>query len=221
MDNVIQTWERAFSAVQRQAEAISCIAHGKAVRHPRTSDDHRNGGFANGLGTRRPSYQSAVRKPSVSPARNPRPPSPVLGMKPRINGFQSANPSHSPPITNAANLESPDPSGYHTPPAYAPAAPRADYFSRERQASATPSTIASLAAAAAKKKPPPPPPRTGSSNQSSFVTALYDFSGQQLGDLAFREGDRIRILKKTDSRDDWWEGELRGVKGSFPANYCQ
>lgn len=54
-----------------------------------------------------------------------------------------------------------------------------------------------------------------------YVTALYDFGGQSAGDLAFREGDRIRVLKKTESTDDWWEGELRGVKGSFPANYVE
>jgi hypothetical protein len=77
------------------------------------------------------------------------------------------------------------------------------------------------AAAAKKKPPPPPPPRAGSSNGALYVTALYDFGGQSAGDLAFREGDRIRVLQKTDSTDDWWEGELRGVKGSFPANYVQ
>ena len=55
----------------------------------------------------------------------------------------------------------------------------------------------------------------------SFVTALYDFGGQGEGDLVFQQGDRIRVLKRTDSTDDWWEGELRGVKGSFPANYVE
>ncbi len=39
--------------------------------------------------------------------------------------------------------------------------------------------------------------------------------------MSFREGDRIRIVKKTGSVDDWWDGELRGVKGSFPANYVE
>jgi hypothetical protein len=53
------------------------------------------------------------------------------------------------------------------------------------------------------------------------VTALYDFGGQGAGDLSFREGDRIRVIKKTESTDEWWQGELRGVKGSFPANYCR
>lgn len=72
-----------------------------------------------------------------------------------------------------------------------------------------------------KKKPPPPPPSRAASSPAIFVTALYDFGGQGAGDLAFRAGDQIRVLKKTESTDDWWDGELRGVKGSFPANYCE
>jgi hypothetical protein len=70
-----------------------------------------------------------------------------------------------------------------------------------------------------KKKPPPPPPRQNSN--WVFVTALYDFGGQGEGDLVFSEGDKIRVIKQTDSKDDWWQGELRGVKGAFPANYCE
>lgn len=41
------------------------------------------------------------------------------------------------------------------------------------------------------------------------------------GDLSFREGDRIKIVKKTQTDQDWWIGELGGIKGSFPANYCK
>jgi hypothetical protein len=70
--------------------------------------------------------------------------------------------------------------------------------------------------AALKKKKPPPPPRP-----TNFVTALYDFDGQGAGDLVFREGDRIRVIQKTNSTDDWWKGELRGVQGAFPANYVE
>ncbi|PKX97030.1 BAR and SH3 domain-containing protein [Aspergillus novofumigatus IBT 16806] len=106
-----------------------------------------------------------------------------------------------------------------------PNSSRSDYFSLNPRKPSSGSTVTSpgfAAAAAAKKKPPPPPaPRAGSSNGALYVTALYDFAGQSAGDLAFREGDRIRVLQKTNSTDDWWEGELRGVKGSFPANYVQ
>jgi amphiphysin len=91
--------------------------------------------------------------------------------------------------------------------AHSPAGPSGDYFQRS---------------VVAKKKPPPPPPkRIGSQNSGLFVTALYAFEGQSQGDLSFREGDQIKIIKKTDSTDDWWDGELRGRKGVFPANYCK
>jgi hypothetical protein len=75
--------------------------------------------------------------------------------------------------------------------------------------------------AAGKKKPPPPPPKKIGSFQAEYVTAMYDFDGTNDGDLTFREGDRIKVVKKTASSQDWWEGELRGQKGSFPANYCK
>lgn len=95
-----------------------------------------------------------------------------------------------------------------------PAGPKIDhmqYTANSRNPSAQ-----DLTATIAKKKRPPPPPRG-----ASFVTALYDFNGHQNGDLVFREGDRIKIITKTQSTDDWWEGELRGVKGQFPANYVE
>ncbi|KAH8816839.1 hypothetical protein F5884DRAFT_236504 [Xylogone sp. PMI_703] len=74
---------------------------------------------------------------------------------------------------------------------------------------------------AAKKKPPPPPPKRLGSDNALYAIALYDYAGQSEGDLQFSEGDRIRVVRKTDSTQDWWVGELRGVKGNFPANYCR
>jgi amphiphysin len=50
---------------------------------------------------------------------------------------------------------------------------------------------------------------------------MYGFAGQEIGDLSFSEGDRIKVIKKTDSTDDWWDGELKGHRGRFPANYCE
>jgi hypothetical protein len=120
------------------------------------------------------------------------------------------------------------PPSYHTPPSgTSPLAPtisrsESDYFGNRRPSQA--SSIASSAAsiAAAKKKPPPPiPAKRLPSYQAQYVTALYDFEGQSAGDLAFKEGDRIRVVKKTDSTDDWWDGELKGKTGAFPANYVQ
>ena len=41
------------------------------------------------------------------------------------------------------------------------------------------------------------------------------------GDLSFKTGDRIVIVKKTESQEDWWTGRLNGVEGVFPGNYVQ
>ena len=75
---------------------------------------------------------------------------------------------------------------------------------------------------AAKKKPPPPPPmKRLQSKPIEYATAIYAFEGQEAGDLSFNEGDRIVVLKKTGSTDDWWDGEVNGRKGKFPANYVE
>ncbi|CAR29110.1 ZYRO0G00792p [Zygosaccharomyces rouxii] len=53
------------------------------------------------------------------------------------------------------------------------------------------------------------------------AVALYTFSGEEYGDLPFRKGDVITILKKSDSQDDWWTGRVGGREGIFPANYVE
>ncbi|KKY29096.1 putative sh3 domain signaling protein [Phaeomoniella chlamydospora] len=217
MDEVIRTWEEAFRATQHEAEAIGIIASGKAVRGSMSMEENKSASsILNGFG-RRASGQSALRKPSTSPGRN-LPPSPSFEAKPKIASAPSPSasamlyppePSPGPEIEPVVSRTS---SEYYSPQAYAPAAPRTDYFARDRLPSNS---------GLGKKKPPPPPPPRKPSDQGLWVTALYDFNGQSGGDLVFKEGDRIRVLKKTESTDDWWQGELRGVKGSFPANYCE
>ncbi|RMZ04534.1 hypothetical protein D0860_06347 [Hortaea werneckii] len=160
-------------------------------------------------------------------------PSPAIptSTKPRIPS--SASPSAPaddppPPPYEQANPSSGPPSRYHTPPnGYPPEKPSST------PSSLTPSTSSAALASAAsqkKKKPPPPVPAkrlTSSSNQAQYVTALYDFPGQNPGDLSFREGDRIRVVHRTGSTEDWWEGEVEGRerdvggRGSFPANYVR
>jgi hypothetical protein len=53
------------------------------------------------------------------------------------------------------------------------------------------------------------------------VIALYDFDTELQGCMAFKKGDRIRILKHTGSMTGWWEGELGDAKGLFPADYVE
>ncbi|PWW74133.1 hypothetical protein C7212DRAFT_284285 [Tuber magnatum] len=85
------------------------------------------------------------------------------------------------------------------------------------------SDAGSLSSIAGKKKPPPPPPpkKKGLGKGETWVRALFPFEGQDTGDLVFNEGDKIKVLKRTGSTDDWWEGEVHGRKGQFPANYTE
>ncbi|KAG9314690.1 hypothetical protein JVU11DRAFT_5496 [Chiua virens] len=74
------------------------------------------------------------------------------------------------------------------------------------------------------KRPPPPPPlkpKPKSEPLVEYVTALYDFDAQAEGDLSFKTGDRIEMVKKSESQEDWWTGRLNGVEGVFPGNYVQ
>ena len=216
MGEVVRLWDDAFKPVQHEAESLLLLANGKAIRAPMSQEN----GQAPTNGYRRPSTTSAFnRAQSVSPARA-LPPSPSYDAKPKIASSPSGL-SLLTPQTPQEVVASPSPShsAYQTPMSFAPAGPNVDYFSRDRQPSTT--SVSSAASIAQKKRPPPPPPPRIPSQQAIFVTALYDFEGQSQGDLAFREGDRIKVVKKTDSTDDWWQGELRGIKGPFPANYCQ
>jgi amphiphysin len=73
-------------------------------------------------------------------------------------------------------------------------------------------------AAKAKAAPPPPKPKPlGLKGQNhETVTALYDYAAQAEGDLSFRAGDVITVVERSDNVEEWWQGELNGMKGQFP-----
>lgn len=50
-----------------------------------------------------------------------------------------------------------------------------------------------------------------------FAVARFDFVGEDDAQLSFHAGDAILVLEQTD--EQWWYGELGGVRGSFPAEY--
>ncbi|KAF2072221.1 hypothetical protein CYY_006466 [Polysphondylium violaceum] len=52
------------------------------------------------------------------------------------------------------------------------------------------------------------------------VKALYDYPGENEGDLAFNAGDIITVLDQSDP-NGWWQGELNGVTGFFPCNFIE
>lgn len=50
------------------------------------------------------------------------------------------------------------------------------------------------------------------------VQALYPYAKTDATELSFQAGDTILTLGLTDS--GWWDGELKGIRGLFPSNYC-
>lgn len=237
MDEVVRLWEDAYRPVQREIESSAIITAGRGLRKSVSTEDRNGSAYANG--SRRPSQQNG-RIPSASPGRTlPPPPSPAavpipapaptqpdMIIRPKPAPQHSSSSLLSPTLSLESTVASPPSSLHAMATGQYPAGPKGDYFQRQASTPSvtSPSSLfsstSSLNTVIAKKKPPPPPPRTPS-HQYVFVTALYDFGGQNQGDLAFREGDQIKVIKKTESTDDWWMGELNGVKGQFPANYVQ
>ncbi|RDW74298.1 BAR and SH3 domain-containing protein [Aspergillus mulundensis] len=207
LDQTVAQWEQACHPVQQQVETFACLANGKAARsNSQPSNDRRPSNPLNALNRFRSTHSIPTQQAQSDHDGIPKP---SLGARSKSTPYA--------PSTHSAPSLCKDTS----PPPYLSDAHASSYSS----APSPPIPLASkpsLSALAGKKKPPPPPPKPRSASSGmSFVTALYDFGGQGAGDLVFREGDRIRVLKRTDSTDDWWEGELHGVKGSFPANYVE
>ncbi|EXJ91375.1 hypothetical protein A1O1_04487 [Capronia coronata CBS 617.96] len=63
--------------------------------------------------------------------------------------------------------------------------------------------------------------RTGSLRPDQAL-ALFTFDPDQEGDLGFKKGDIITILKRTENKADWWTGRTEdGRIGIFPSNYVE
>ena len=51
------------------------------------------------------------------------------------------------------------------------------------------------------------------------MRALYNYVGQEEDELTIQAGDIIGLINGDNA--DWWEGELNGKVGVFPANYVE
>jgi len=56
---------------------------------------------------------------------------------------------------------------------------------------------------------------------SDQAIAKFTFDADQPGDLGFKKGEVITILKKTDNETDWWTGRVGEREGIFPSNYVE
>ncbi|KAL4863265.1 hypothetical protein BDV12DRAFT_30276 [Aspergillus spectabilis] len=206
LDQTVTQWEQACHPIQQQIEDFATLANGKAVRNSRSPNDRRPSNALNALNRFRTTH-------SVPPSQSDSKPAPANDSKPALGARSKSTPSA---LTTFSIHSLPK----YTPPAISSSSlldPHADNPPIPRL-----STKPSYQGLVTKKKPPPPPPKPRSASSNiTFVTALYDFAGQSTGDLVFQQGDRIRVIKRTESTDDWWEGELHGVRGSFPANYVE
>lgn len=209
-------WENDFKRIQQVIESINTIARGKAVHAPMQSVDDPSGrkgssltglNLRNGLAARRTIFQNS---PSLSDNLGGR----LSTAGSRIQSSSAVSSHYS--RSHASNRldEEPELDGDHSSPYSQNPHSLAD---SENQSNRSAISIV----AGKKKPPPPPPPKRIQSTKEQWVTALYTFTGQEPGDLSFQEGDRIRVVKRTENTDDWWDGELRGIKGRFPANYVE
>ncbi|KAL5598349.1 hypothetical protein BROUX41_003592 [Berkeleyomyces rouxiae] len=210
MDDILADWTVSFKPVQRQFEAISFISTGRGRLAALDLDDAPP---RPALGTRA-STTALLRQGSTPP-----PPPPQSSLR---EGPHTLAPTD---FTAAARLGS---AAIRTP---VTRAASVEHFGHQSTSQAhrtrpgmpqTASAPGAASALAAKKKPPPPPPKKPVLKKADeYVVAQFDFAGQGSGDLPFRAGDRIKIIKKTGTDQDWWEGEVGGARGSFPANYCK
>lgn len=240
-------WEAAFTSLRLEIESgFDMLKGGKAIHQPMRLPEKgetltglgiRNkvgvgGGGGGGIGAVRTRSNESV------PARSPRPdryhlpppaeespqlqaPPPInLSSKPSMGSLNASKPRYGGSSPNLSPHIGPDTRR----PSYGSSTNgHDDYFGRPRipSSSATSAGAMSPLVVGKKKPPPPPPPKKIGSFHGEYVTAMYDFEAHSHGDLSFREGDRIRVVKKTNSSQDWWEGEIGGKKGSFPANYVK
>ncbi|KAI0392159.1 hypothetical protein F5Y17DRAFT_437706 [Xylariaceae sp. FL0594] len=96
-----------------------------------------------------------------------------------------------------------------------------DYVYRDRPTANQPASSSTAAA-----KPPVPKPKPNFASKQALLkkneaVALFTFEAAQEGDLGFKKGEIITVLKKTDSDNDWWTGMIGSRHGVFPSNYVK
>ncbi|CAK3886591.1 SH3 domain-containing [Lecanosticta acicola] len=72
-------------------------------------------------------------------------------------------------------------------------------------------------------RPTAPKPAFGNRGSAGPGQAIakFTFEADQPGDLGFKKGDVITIVKRTESEADWWTGRIGNREGIFPSNYVE
>lgn len=70
------------------------------------------------------------------------------------------------------------------------------------------------------QRPTGPKPVFGAAKRGSLAAnqaiAKFTFEGEQDGDLSFKKGEVITIVKRTENETDWWTGRIGTREGIFP-----
>ncbi|KAH6688948.1 SH3 domain signaling protein [Plectosphaerella plurivora] len=236
MDEVVADWSSAFQPAMSEAERLYIMASGKAVHMPMSGGEKLSQPSApRPTGLRRITTWGSNKEKPGQDTEPPPPRTQRIGSTTSLaSSDRSAQLSRQSSRSNlgqptdftTATLGQTTPGGLgRLTPSYTPSREKSDYFGHQTQqqngsVATTPMSTGSIIAAK-KKPPPPPPPKKRIPAAAEYVIAVHTYPGGQPGDLAFNEGDRIKIIKKTATMDDWWEGEVNGQKGSFPANYTK
>ncbi|KAJ3236822.1 hypothetical protein HDU78_004429 [Chytriomyces hyalinus] len=213
--------------------ALNARGFGSSMDPGGTSQEPNGGSISSGLGQRMGTSNSQ-QQPYPSTKKQPPPPPPPHPTATRQTHSASTSqtfqtPPQAPPKPMLLQKKQPPSLPPHpvtsgTLPAYAAVAtaPNPNNSTGKVPPRPSPTSIASANASQSRliQQTPAQPPALPAKHPMSIksVTALYDFDGQRAGDLSFIAGDRILVLK---DQGEWWEGELKGVKGVFPCNYVQ
>lgn len=210
MADVISVWAMDFTPVRKRAEAIECIARGKAIHQSMTLREENSTVQSQNLrdGIRN---QRQLSNSEVIPTQNSIPPMETGNRLSEVSKI-AKSPSQKRQIEYGVPKFTSNENSLQTTP---------NSFDHSHSAGVNHDQLQRTLVGKKRPPPPPPPKRITSKVPETYVTALYSFEGETVGDLSFKDGDIIKVTKKTDSMDDWWEGILQGRQGSFPANYCK
>jgi hypothetical protein len=196
MEDVIATWNAAFSPVRSEVESVTFIARGKAAHRPMDS--------GNGASSRQAQPpMSAVRRASSGLIPGPKPRTMRVPSMPLEDQTPSPAPSYRrPDYSNATEFTTATILGG----AAVSRSAGGPSVQREPISPVGPSSLAQFTNGLGKKKPPPPPPpkRSATTKPDEWVVALYPFTGEAGSDLSFEEGARIRVVKRTETDQDWY-----------------
>ncbi|PPQ80001.1 hypothetical protein CVT25_001407 [Psilocybe cyanescens] len=160
-----------------------------------------------GAGSSHPFAQPKYQAGGYVPARTPSPTSMAAQQRQQQQQYQAA--VHAQQAQQAQQAQ-------------AVAPPIAESLPPTLASTSTPAAPASAAAPAPASTTTNTNPTALTSSTTNIITrvrALHTFEATEPGELAFEQGDVIKVVDR--GYKDWWRGQLKGRTGIFPVNYVE